>query len=160
MSLGTASGRPEGQRRLLALGVGREQLGASGATHPEPYLLPTQAGHPAAPALLPALIQDLGIGTFRDLAVVLETAPILTAGHLCGPARVCTAGDQRSWYLHPGWGLGWGGAVGSQGLCGLSLGPRMESGLESLPALSLDHLACSARHQVLALKISCKLLQS
>ena len=32
------------------------------------------------------------------------------AGHLCGPARVCAAGDQRSWYLHPGWGfwLGWG----------------------------------------------------
>ncbi|XP_010610175.1 5'-AMP-activated protein kinase subunit gamma-3 isoform X2 [Fukomys damarensis] len=31
------------------------------------------------PAFLCRTIQDLGIGTFRDLAVVLETAPILTA---------------------------------------------------------------------------------
>ncbi|XP_059559164.1 5'-AMP-activated protein kinase subunit gamma-3 isoform X1 [Myotis daubentonii] len=31
------------------------------------------------PPLLYRTIQDLGIGTFRDLAVVLETAPILTA---------------------------------------------------------------------------------
>ncbi|KAM7104373.1 5'-AMP-activated protein kinase subunit gamma-3 isoform 1-T2 [Molossus nigricans] len=31
------------------------------------------------PSFLSRTIQDLGIGTFRDLAVVLETAPILTA---------------------------------------------------------------------------------
>lgn len=31
------------------------------------------------PSFLNRTIQDLGIGTFRDLAVVLETAPVLTA---------------------------------------------------------------------------------
>ncbi|KAM5267342.1 5'-AMP-activated protein kinase subunit gamma-3 isoform 1-T1 [Hipposideros larvatus] len=40
------------------------------------------------PAFLSRTIQDLGIGTFRDLAVVLETAPILTALEIFVDRRV------------------------------------------------------------------------
>lgn len=133
-----------GAEKASALGVGREQLGApQGLLHPEPYLSPTQAGHPAArPSFLSRTIQDLGIGTFRDLAVVLETAPILTALDIFVDRRVSPFHpviNEAGTYTQDG-DSGWGGAVGSQDLCGLSLGPRMESGLESLPALSLGSI--------------------
>ncbi|XP_069430654.1 5'-AMP-activated protein kinase subunit gamma-3 isoform X9 [Ovis canadensis] len=66
--------------------------------HRLPVLDPV-SGHPAAPALLPLPhhprsghwhIPRLGRGVGNS------THPHC-AGHLCGPARVCTAGDQRSW---------------------------------------------------------------
>lgn len=44
------------------------------------YCVPSQQGALLPrPSFLCRTIQDLGIGTFRDLAVVLESAPILTA---------------------------------------------------------------------------------
>lgn len=41
--------------------------------------VPSQGALLPRPSFLARTIQDLGIGTFRDLAVVLETAPVLTA---------------------------------------------------------------------------------
>lgn len=44
-----------------------------------PVPVPSQGALLPRPSFLSRTIQDLGIGTFRNLAVVLETAPILTA---------------------------------------------------------------------------------
>lgn len=61
--------------------MGRGQLGALEAAHPDGTTCPqpNQGDLLPRPSFLYRTIRDLGIGTFRDLAVVLETAPILTA---------------------------------------------------------------------------------
>lgn len=62
-------------------GLGRGPLGALWDLTPtDPHLSLTHQGALLPqPSFLSRTIQDLGIGTFRDLAVVLDTAPILTA---------------------------------------------------------------------------------
>ena len=87
---------------------------------------PTQGSLLPQPSFLSRTIQDLGIGTFRDLAVVLDTAPILTALDIFVDRRVSAlpvvneAGTcTQKW----GW-LGWG--CGRQGSVGICSGPRVE----------------------------------
>lgn len=83
------------------------------------------------PSFLYRTIQDLGIGTFRDLAVVLETAPILTALDIFVDRRVSALPviNEAGTCTQDG-DSGWGGAVGSRGLCDISSRSGMESGLE------------------------------
>lgn len=94
VSLGAASGCPEGLRSPWPNGLGRERLGALGP--PDPHLSLTHPGHPAAPALLPLShhprsghwdIPGLGRGAGHS-------AHPDGAGHLCGPPRVCAARGQ------------------------------------------------------------------
>lgn len=76
--------------------------------------------------------------------MVLETAPILTALDIFVDRRVSALPviNEAGTYTQDG-DSGWGGAAGSQGLCGLSLGPRMESGLEVSACFEpwINHLA-------------------
>lgn len=98
--------------------VGREELGALCGL----LALVTTCPHPFQGALLPRpsflyrTIQDLGIGTFRDLAVVLETAPILTALDIFVDRRVSAlpvVNESGTGTRTRGLGQGWeGGHVG------------------------------------------------
>ncbi|KAB1279448.1 5'-AMP-activated protein kinase subunit gamma-3, partial [Camelus dromedarius] len=68
------------------------------------------------PSFLSRTIQDLGIGTFRDLAVVLETAPILNALDIFVDRRVSALPvvNETGTYAQDG-GFGWVGTVGRRG---------------------------------------------
>lgn len=108
------------------------QLGALEAAHPDGTTCPqpNQGDLLPRPPLLYRTIQDLGIGTFRDLAVVLETAPILTALDIFVDRHVSALPVINEDGTHSRIGLRGAGAMRGRGLCGISSGPRVESGLE------------------------------
>lgn len=125
VSLGTASGCPEGLRSHWPNRLGRECWECSGGcrsltpTCPQP----AQGSLLPQPSFLSRTIQDLGIGTFRDLAVVLDTAPILTALDIFVDRRVSAlpvVNEAGTWTQKWGW-QGW-----SCGRQGISSGSRVE----------------------------------
>ena len=92
---------------------------------------PNQGGLLPQPSFLSRTIQDLGIDTFRDLAVVLETAPILTALDIFVDRRVSALPVVDEDGTHPWTGLGGQAAERGRGLCSISSGPRVEFQLEA-----------------------------
>lgn len=116
-----------------ALGMGEGVAGSPlRATPSWPHLSqPNQGTLLPRPSFLYRTIQDLGIGTFRDLAVVLETAPILTALDIFVDRRVSALPvvNETGTYAQDGGSGCFGTAGGGRGLGGINLGSSMESGL-------------------------------
>ncbi|TKC34513.1 hypothetical protein EI555_014281 [Monodon monoceros] len=82
VSLGTASGGdPRGREVFSPRDWGGSSWEPSGdySTLIPTWPQPKQGTLLPRPSFLSCTIQDVGIGTYRDLAMVLETAPILTA---------------------------------------------------------------------------------
>lgn len=159
VSLGTASGGdPRGREVFSPRDWGGSSWEPSGdySTLIPTWPQPKQGTLLPRPSFLSCTIQDVGIGTFRDLAMVLETAPILTALDIFVDRRVSALPvvNEAGTYTQDG-DSGWGGTGGSRGLCDISSRPRMESGLQVsacfepwisyLASLSQTSISCSEK---------------